>query len=81
VWTKHLKDPTKKTEFEKALRASTLALGRLIEIIEDKQKSLTRTEYKLEDFDQPNWSEKQAFRNGSKATLAELSEILDFIKG
>lgn len=80
-WTKHLKDPQSKKKFEDTVRASRTALERLYEILQEKEGTLNRTETTVQDFDQPNWAHKQAFRNGQKASLKEMRELLDFIKG
>jgi hypothetical protein len=81
VWTKHIKDPDKKQNFESAVRASTTALGRLIEIIDDEERALESSSLTIKDFDDPSWAYKQAYRNGEKARLKKLRELIDFIKG
>jgi hypothetical protein len=81
VWTKHLKDSQSKTDLENTVRASRTALERLYQILEEKEGVVLRTEITLSDFDQPNWAHKQAFRNGQRAALKEIRELLEFIKG
>lgn len=81
VWTKHIKDPGKKQNFESAIRASTTALGRLIEIIEDEERALESSSLTIKDFDDPSWAYKQAYKNGEKARLKRIKELIDFIKG
>lgn len=81
VWTKHLRDSQSKTDFENTVKASRTALERLLQIISEKEGVVLRTETNLSDFDQPNWANKQAFRNGQRAALKEIKELLEFIKG
>jgi hypothetical protein len=81
VWTKHIQDPEKKKNFEQSVRASTTALGRLLEIIEDEERVLESSSFSLKDFDTPSWAYKQAYINGEKSRLKKLKELIDFIKG
>lgn len=81
LWTQHIKDdPKKKEAFEQLLKNSSQVLGRLRDILQGLERSVEGQEYSLEDFDQPNWEHKQAFRNGQKATLKALQDLLDFSK-
>ena len=80
VWTKHLKGDSK-DNFEQLLRNSSTVLSRLTEIIEEKEESLYKSSVSISDFDEPNWSHKQAFRNGQMSGLKEVRELLEFIKG
>ena len=79
-WTKHLKDPEAKADFEKLLRNSTISLGRLREIVEEKLNALDRSEVKTEVYDSPNWAYKQADTNGARRVLMNLLAMLDFTK-
>lgn len=81
VWTKHLRDSQSKTDLENTIKASRTALERLYQIIDEKEDVVLRTETTISDFDQPNWANKQAFRNGQRAALKEIRELLEFIKG
>lgn len=79
VWTKHLKGQDKE-QFESVLRNSKQALSRLVNILDEKTEALSNAETRPEDFSDPNWPYKQAFRNGQKAGLREIRELLKFIK-
>lgn len=79
-WTKHLKDQDSRSKMEDTLRASKTALGRLLELVEERESELLRAETSLSDFDDPNWSHKQAFRNGKRSALKDLKELLEFIR-
>lgn len=81
VWTKHLKTEKERREFEDYLRNSTRALTRLLDIIEESESNLIKKDISETDFEDPNWSHKQAFRNGRLSGLSEIKTILTFIKG
>lgn len=79
-WTKHLKDPKARQEFEKLLRNSTISLGRMREILEERLASLDRSEVKTEVYDSPNWAYKQADTNGMRRCLMNVIAMLEFTK-
>ena len=81
VWTKHIKDKGRKEDFVRAIRGSGLVLGRLEEIFKDRLRTINNTETSIEDFDDGSWSHKQAFRNGQKALIRELLDLLTEPKG
>jgi hypothetical protein len=78
-WTKHLKDSKSKEDFELLLRNSTTVLSRLLDIIKEEEETLQRGQYSYEDFKDPNWHYKQAFRNGESKRLKQTRELLSFI--
>lgn len=77
AWTQHLSGDAK-SDFEKIVRNSTLLLTRLQQIIDEKEKALLGTSYSLSDFEDPNWSHKQAFRNGQLADLKFFKTLIPF---
>ena len=77
AWTQHLTGK-EKDDFEVIVRNSTLLLTRLKQIIEDSERSLQSQAYSLKDFEDPNWSHKQAFRNGELARLSKLKALIPF---
>jgi len=79
-WTKHLKDKSAKEDFEKLLRNSTISLGRLREILEEKLTALDRSEVKSDVYDSPNWAYKQADVNGMRRVLMNIIALLDFTR-
>lgn len=79
VWTDNLKDPDEKERFEQALRNDTLVLGRLQEILDIKLTELESQEIKLADYDSPSWAAKQAHRNGYKAGVKFVEDLLSFL--
>lgn len=77
TWVKNLPED-KKDDFELVLRNSTLILGRLRDILKEELQSTYETET-LKDFEDPNWSHKQAFRNGDRARIRKVLSLLEFL--
>lgn len=79
-WIRHLSksDQEHKENFEAAIRNSTIALGRLREIIQDELDQLDRAEASEKQFDQPNWSHKLAYWNGQRSKLRSFLSLLTF---
>jgi len=80
-WLKNISDKTKRDEAEVIIRNSTTALSRLYDLLEEKEQSINSQEASITDFDNPSWAFKSAFRNGQRASLKEIKELLTFIKG
>lgn len=78
-WTKHLQGE-KRDNLEALVRNSTIVLSRLYEILEEELAQIEAKEYSITDFEDPSWSQKQAFRNGSKAQINKLKNLLSFLK-
>lgn len=76
-WTKHLSRPEDKSEFEKDVRGSKRILDHLKGILLMKDHSLDVAERSVHQFDNPNWSHKQAYYNGYKAALTYLITLTD----
>lgn len=76
VWTKHIKDPKAKEDFESILKNNTQLFRRLKEILEEREAELNKLSYADADFSDPNWSHKQAHRLGRLGELNKLKEIL-----
>ena len=77
AWTQKLAGE-KKADFEVIVRNSTLLLTRLKEILEEKENALLSLSSSVSDFEDPNWSHKQAYRNGTLTMLKEMKELLPF---
>ena len=80
-WVRHLQDPEHRDKFEQSVRASVPALSRLYDLLEETEGSINKQELTIEDFANSDWAFKQAFRNGQKAQIKELKQLLQFIKG
>lgn len=76
-WTQHLKDQSEKDDFEKFLRNSKIILDRLDQMFSEEISAAEDADVSIKSFDSPNWAEKQAYRNGYKASLKLLKTIID----
>lgn len=68
-WTKHLKDPELKVQFENKLINSKEVLDVLYKLLVERETALDRAELRADQFDNPNWSHKQAFNNGFRSAV------------
>ena len=75
-WTKNLKDKEEKERFENSLLGSKHLFSRMKDILDEYEKSLNRSETDLKSFDQPNWDYKQAYKNGYRACLYKIQELI-----
>jgi hypothetical protein len=76
-WTNHLKDQKSKENLELLLRNSTVVLGLLSDILNDRLNSVYNQETKLNDFN-GDWAFRQAFRNGQKHSLKAVLDLISF---
>lgn len=77
AWTKHLKDPEEKQKFEKDLIHSQNVLHRLLQLLDEEENSLNRSETDIKTFDSPNWAYLQAYKNGYRACLKIIKKLVD----
>lgn len=75
LWTRHLPKKDKET-FEKTVRNSVTVLSRLKTILDEEYESILKEEQSSSDFSDASWSHKQAFRNGEKARLKKIKDLL-----
>ena len=78
-WLRHLQDPQARTDFEELLRNSTTVLTRLRDILDEKDRQLTTSEFSTEEFSNPSWAYKEANRIGRRSQLKEIKDLLRFI--
>lgn len=76
-WTQHLKDPEEKTRFENQVLNSKTVLERLLQILNEEEQALDRSELDIKAFDQPGWAYRQAFKNGYRSCLGVLKKLID----
>jgi hypothetical protein len=76
-WTEHLTDQSEKEGFEKSVKSARPVLNRLRDILKEQDKSIDRAELNADAYDNPAWAHKQAFRNGQRAALMRLIDLVD----
>lgn len=69
----------KKAGFEDALRNSTVMARQLLFLCDKWEQELSTGESKIGDYDTPSWACKQAHRNGDRARIRKLRELLSFL--
>jgi hypothetical protein len=74
-WTNHLKTQEEKDRFADSVKGSRLVLERLSQILRQEEDEITRTELSVDSYDNPNWSHKQAFRNGQRSVYRKLQSL------
>jgi hypothetical protein len=78
VWTAHVKEADKKKSFEDAVRNSTVALGRLKEILLEEDKALSNSSLKSPTGD-PSWAFTQAHISGERNRIKKILDLISFI--
>lgn len=76
LWTKGIKDPKEKEDFEYYVANSRTLLLKLNEMLDDKFAELMRGEAN-EDYSSPSWACLQADRIGQVKTLQFLKRIIE----
>lgn len=76
-WTKNLKTQEEKTNFEHMLRSSKTVLGRLQELLQEREEGLDRSETDMKVYDLPNWESRQAHKNGFRQCLHIVNKLID----
>lgn len=69
----------RKEGVEAAIRNSTTALMQLSNVVDAWENELNRSETVITDYDNPSWAARQAHRNGDRARLRKLRDLLSFL--
>jgi hypothetical protein len=78
AWTKHLRDPKKKSDLEGAVRNSTAALSRLRDLLREEEGSLSASQVSQPDND-ASWAFRQAHISGERARIRKMLDLLSFL--
>lgn len=76
-WTSHLKSEEEKSDFRLKVISAREILDRQKQILDEEEKSLDRSEIDIRQFDQANWRERQAYKNGYRAGIYHLKKLID----
>lgn len=76
-WTSHLDSEDEKQDFRLYVISSKDVLARQKQILDEEELALDRSEISVEQFDSPNWGERQAYKNGYRAALFHLKKLID----
>lgn len=80
VWTTHLRDQQTKATFERAVRASGIALDRLRDILGQRLEALERELFSDEFLEKPNLDQRSYVTLGEMKQVRNLLAILTFSK-
>lgn len=73
-WTQGM-TPDQKEAFEKVIRNNSTLVKRLLEILDKWEAEANAKELSIDDFKEPNWANKQAFRNGDKSRIKKVKDL------
>ncbi len=76
-WTKNLRTPEEKEKFQNSVLGSKLVLERLVQILNEEEAELDRSEASTSQYDSPSWSSLQAHRNGDRSRLRWMKALLN----
>jgi len=76
-WTKHLTDVKEQKKLQNSILASKIVLDRLRGILKEYEQSLDRSETDINVYETPNWAYKQAHKNGYRACLAKITDLIN----
>lgn len=69
-------DEKEKKETESLIKASSLLLRRLDQVLDNQQKNLDRVENNLDVYSSPSWAYKQAHLNGTRQAYQTMKALL-----
>lgn len=78
AWSKHLKDKSKKSDLESAIRNSTVALSRLKDLLREEDAALSNLQISQPDND-ASWAFKQAHVSGERLRIRKVLDLLSFL--
>lgn len=76
-WTKHLSDPEDAARFQNTVLGAKPVLNRLKDLLTEYERSLDRSEMDVTTYESPNWDYKQAHKNGYRACLNRIKELIN----
>ena len=76
-WTEHLQTDEEKENFKREVLSARGVLERLLNIINEDESSLDRSEMNQRVYDLPNWAERQAHKNGNRQYMNAIRLLID----
>lgn len=77
AWTKHIKDPQEKENFQRYVLSSRDVLERLGQIMNEMKEDVESPKRTYTDYNNPNWAYKQADNNGWLRCLEQIQRVID----
>lgn len=76
-WTQHLQTEEEKDNFKNSIYSAKPVLERLLEMLNEDEALLDRSEMDQRVYDLPNWSERQAHKNGNRQQMHAIRLLID----
>jgi hypothetical protein len=76
-WTQHLNSEEDINAFKQHILSARPVLERLLQIVNEDEASLDRSEMDQRVYDSPNWAEKQAHKNGNRQYINAIRLLVD----
>ena len=76
-WFKGL-DDQQKADFQTVLLNNTTLFRQLLKILKERHETIEKRSYDEETYKTPDWASLEAFRNGKRAELEFLADLIDF---
>lgn len=73
-WTAGM-SPEQKEKFLLTLRNNSVLIDRINTILDQWDAEVSKSEFTIKDFSEPNWANKQAFRNGDRSRIKKLKDL------
>lgn len=80
-WIKNLSDEQSKKDFELILRNSTTVTTRIVELLQERLKTLESKQLDPVGYDKASWAYKQADYIGSKREIMHFLSLFNYLKG
>jgi len=77
AWTKNLRTADEIQSFKNQIISSKDVLDRVIQLLNEEEATLDRSEIDPKNYDQNNWAYRQAHKNGYRAGLAFVKKLID----
>jgi len=77
AWTQHLPTNEEKVRFASSVQSAKPVLDRIKAILLQDELALDRSETDIKTFDSPNWSHKQAYKNGYRKAIQMITTLVD----
>lgn len=75
-WYEGVSDPDEKAKIDREILSAQPVLERLGRILTKKEDTLDRQEMNIEVYNMPNWSHRQAHKNGQRSSLGWLKKLV-----
>lgn len=76
MWTRNLKTAEEKERFENTLKGSKIVLDRLHQMLSEEEADIDYSETNLKTYETPNWAAKQAHKNGQRAMVRKIKQLI-----